>query len=49
MRQQIYSSVRVVSQMHNYELALMTNNFQYSVLTVSASFFKMTTEYLRLA
>lgn len=48
MRLQVFTSIRMVSMIHNFEYTLMSNNFAYDVFTVSKSFFQITVDYFRL-
>lgn len=48
MRLQVYTSIRMVSMIHNFEYTLMSNNFAYDVFSVSKSFFQITVDYFRL-
>lgn len=48
MRLQVYTSIKMVSMVHNLEYTLMSNNFAYDVHTVARSFFQLTVDYFRL-
>lgn len=48
MRLQVFTSIRMVSMIHNFEYSLMSNNFAYDVFSVTKSFFQITVDYFRL-
>lgn len=48
MRIQVYSAIKMVSMIHNFDYTLMSNNFHYDVFTVTRSYFNIAVDYFRL-